>query len=40
MVDTQMSLFLPCLVDWASATVLGDGLAGIFRVRHVLLAAT
>ena len=29
-----------CLVDWALATVLGDGLAVILRVRHILLAAT
>ena len=29
-----------CLVDWSLATDLGDGLAGILRVRHVLLTAT
>ena len=29
-----------CLVDWALDTVLRDGLAGILRVRHALLAAT
>ena len=28
-----------CLVDWALATDLGDGLDGILRIRHVLLAA-